>query len=204
MRFFDDLQKDTSIRKRRFWALTTWAGASIVSGFFLGMLGFTRLNASSRGLLSELGTTLLYLFIGTQIILLGVIFYMYSLFEAQKMEPSQLKRFLDSYVQRLPAEDPRRQNVPSWKETRWRRLSPVIFIGQSLIILALLGWLSIEFQSNAYMQSWVQARLPLLRVALDPYFVALLAGVFLGATIIYFLQKRSRDERILEYLRKLE
>ncbi len=128
---------------------------------------------------------------------------MYSLMEAQKIEPS-VERALNAFVQKLPPEDPRRQNLPVASNTRWRHLTPVVVIGQGLAILALLGWLSTEYQSNLYMQNWVRNNLPGLRVLLDPYFVALLTGIFVGGILIYFLQKRSREQRILEYLRRIE
>ncbi len=199
----DTLKRGFGSRRRTFWALTTWAGASILAGFALGLLGFTRLGAASRTVSSELGLTILYIFLGTQVIIVGVVFYMYSLMEAQKIEPT-VDRALNAFVQKLPPEDPRRQNLPVGSNTRWRHLTPVVVIGQGLAILALLGWLSTEYQSNLYMQNWVRSNLPGLRVLLDPYFVALLTGIFVGGILIYFLQKRSREQRILEYLRRIE
>ncbi len=203
MKTLDTLQRNFGSRRRKFWALTTWAGASILAGSALGLLGFTRLGAASRTVSSELGLTILYIFLGTQVIIVGVVFYMYSLMEAQKIEPS-IERALNAFVQKLPPEDPRRQNLPVGSKTRWRHLTPVVVIGQGLAILALLGWLSSEYQSNLYMQNWVRSNLPGLRVLLDPYFVALLTGIFVGGILIYFLQKRSREQRILDYLRRIE
>lgn len=198
----EDLKKGYTGGKRKFWALTTWASASILAGLFLGILGFNQLSRSA--IVSAIGPAFLYLFVGTQIILLGVVFYMYSLFESQKIEPGRVERVIDAYIRKLPAEDPRRQDLPRWKDTRWRHLTPGLFAVQSSVILLLLAWLSNEYQSNVYMQSWVQGRFQILSIILDPYFVAVLAGVLLGALLIHFLMRRSREERLLEYLRKLE
>lgn len=202
MKSLEDLKKGYSGGKRKFWALTTWASASILAGLFLGILGFNQLSRSA--IVSAIGPAFLYLFVGTQIILLGVVFYMYSLFESQKVEPGRVERVVDAYIRKLPAEDPRRQNLPTWKETRWRHLTPALFAAQSSVIILLLAWLSNEYQSNVYMQSWVHDRFQILSIILDPYFVAVLAGVLLGALLIHFLMRRSREERLLEYLRKLE
>ncbi len=202
MKSLEDLKKGYSGGKRKFWALTTWASASILSGLFLGILGFNQLSRSA--IVSAIGPAFLYLFVGTQVILLGVVFYMYSLFESQKVEPGRVERVIDAYIRKLPAEDPRRQNLPRWKETPWRHLTPALFAAQSSVIILLLAWLSNEYQSNVYMQSWVHGRFQILSIILDPYFVAVLAGVLLGALLIHFLMRRSREERLLEYLRKLE
>ncbi len=187
---------------RRFWVLTTWAAIAVLAGAATGILGFSRLAAS--GLAPEFGVTLLYLFVGTQVILIGVVLYMYSLFEARRMQPDRIERVLADYTKRLPETDPRRKDLPSGKGSRWRHVTPVLIIGQSLVVLTLLAWLSAEFQSNVYMENWVERNFPVLRFVLDRYFVVLLFGVFVGAVLIYFLQRKSREERLLEYLRKLE
>jgi hypothetical protein len=191
-----------STSSRRFWILTTWAGIAILAGVVTGILGFSRLATS--GLAPAFGETLLYLFLGTQVILVGVVLYMYSLFESQKVPSDRIERFVRDYVQRLPEADPRRRDLMDWKASRWRYLTPTLVIGQTLAILALLAGLSAEYQSNAYMQAWVGRNFPLLGMVLHPYFVALLSGIFIGAVLIFFLQKRSREERLLEYLRRLE
>jgi len=54
------------------------------------------------------------------------------------------------------------------------------------------------------MQNWVQAQLPILSIVLDPVVVAVLAGILLGSLLIHFLMRRSREERLLEYLQKLD
>ncbi len=187
---------------KRFWLLTTWAAIAILAGVVTGIVGFTRLARSS--LAPQFGQTLLFLFVGTQVVLVGVVLYMYSLFEYQKLHPDRIQRVVSDYAQRLPENDPRRRDVMNWGESKWRHITPSVFIGQSLIILVLLAWLSTEYQSNLYMQNWVRSSFPALRVLLDPYFVALLTGIFVGGILIYFLQKRSREQRILEYLRRIE
>ncbi len=187
---------------RRFWVLTAWAAIAILAGVTTGLVGFTRLAMS--GVQPAFGETLLEVFLGTQAILVGVVLYMYSLFESQKMPSDKVERFVRDYVQRLPEADPRRRDLEGWKASRWRYLAPAVVIGQTLVILALLAGFSAEFQSNAYMQGWVASNVPLLRIVFDPYFVALLSGIFIGAAVIFFLQKRSREERLLEYLRRLE
>ncbi len=193
---------ETRGTSRRFWVLTTWAAIAILAGSVTGIFGFSRLAAS--GLAPEFGVTLLYLFVGTQIILVGVVLYMYSLFEARLVQPNRIERVLTDFTKRLPGTDSRRNDLLSGKGSRWRHITPVLIIGQSLAVLTLLAWLSAEFQSNIYMENWVERNFPVLRFVLDRYFVVLLSGVFAGAVLIYFLQKRSREERLLEYLRKLE
>ena len=202
MRSLNDLKRDYKSGKRKFWTLTTWATASILSGLFLDITGFNQLSTSS--LVTAIGPAFLYLFLGTQAVLLGVVFYMYSLFESQKVEPSRVERAVEAYMRRLPAEDPRRLNMPRWKEARWRHLNPIILTAQSLVILLLMGALSNEYRSNVFMQNWVQAQLPILSIILDPVVVAVLAGILLGSLLIHFLMRRSREERLLEYLQKLD
>jgi hypothetical protein len=201
MRSLPELKRDYKAGRRKFWTLTTWATASILSGLILGIVGFNQVSTSA---LSGTGPAFLYLFLGTQAVLLGVVFYMYSLFESQKVEPSRVERAVEAYMRRLPAEDPRRLNMPRWKEVRWRHLNPIILTAQTLVILFLMGALSNEYRSNAFMQNWVQAQLPILSIILDPVVVAVLAGILLGSLLIHFLMRRSREERLLEYLQKLD
>lgn len=201
MRSLGELKRDYKAGRRKFWTLTTWATASILSGLFLGIVGFNQVSTSA---LSATGPAFLYLFLGTQAVLLGVVFYMYSLFESQKVEPSRVERAVEAYMRKLPAEDPRRLNMPRWKEVRWRHLNPIIFTAQSLVILLLMGALSNEYRSNVFMQNWVRAQLPILSIILDPVFIAVLAGILLGSLLIHFLMRRSREERLLEYLQKLD
>ena len=201
MRSLDELKRDHKAGRRKFWTLTTWATASILSGLFLGIVGFNQVSTSA---LSATGPAFLYLYLGTQAVLLGVVFYMYSLIESQKVEPSRVERAVETYMRKLPAEDPRRQNMPEWKKPRRRHINPILLTVQSIVIVLLLTALSNEYQSNPFMRNWVQTQLPVLSTILDPLFAAVVAGTVMGSLIIYFLMRKSREGRLLEYLQKLD
>ena len=74
---------------------------------------------------------------------------------------------------------------------------------EAFVILGLISWLSLEYQHNGFMQAWIaQSFWPmglLLNGTLAGLFVGLLAG-WAGAS---FSGRRSREQAILDSLRKI-
>ncbi len=63
---------------------------------------------------------------------------------------------------------------------------------QFVVIAILLGGLSNEYLSNAYMQAWVAQNFPLLGLLLHGEVDSLLIGIALGGTILLIQRRRSQ------------
>jgi len=82
------------------------------------------------------------------------------------------------------------------KRTRW------LVWAESLIILGLLIWVSVEYASNQYLQNWISANVGPFGFLLNGTLVGLYAGALLGYTIAVYTGKRSEEEEILESIKK--
>jgi len=72
-------------------------------------------------------------------------------------------------------------------------------LGESFVILTLLVWLSLEYENNFYMREWIAAHFWPAQWLLNGTLVGLLAGWMLAT----WQGKRSREQKILDDLRKI-
>jgi uncharacterized membrane protein len=82
------------------------------------------------------------------------------------------------------------------KRTRW------LVWAESLAILGLLIWVSLEYEYNQYLQSWVERSIGPLGFLLNGTLAGLYAGGLLGYAISVYAGKRSEEEKMLESIKK--
>jgi hypothetical protein len=82
------------------------------------------------------------------------------------------------------------------KRTRW------LVWAESLVILGLLVWVSLEYENNLYLQSWAKANIGPISFLLNGTLAGLYAGTLLGYTIAKYAEKKTEDEKILESIKK--
>ncbi len=76
-------------------------------------------------------------------------------------------------------------------------------LGESFVILTLLVWLSLEFQNNFYMQQWLAAHFWPAQWLLNGTLVGVATGLLTGWILATWQGKRSREQKILDDLRKI-
>ena len=82
------------------------------------------------------------------------------------------------------------------KRTRW------LVWTESLAILGLLVWVSLEYQNNLFLQSWAKSNVGPVSFLLNGTLAGLYAGALLGYAMAKYAGRRSEEERILESLKK--
>src|SRR6266699_1389471 len=82
------------------------------------------------------------------------------------------------------------------KRTRW------LVWTESLVILGLLVWVSLEYQNNLFLQSWAKSTVRPLSFLLNGTLAGLYAGALLRYAVAKYAGRRSEEERILESLKK--
>jgi hypothetical protein len=82
------------------------------------------------------------------------------------------------------------------KRTRW-----LVWV-ESLAILGLLVWVSLEYENNLFLQSWAATNIGPLSFFLNGTLAGLYAGILLGYTVAKYAGRRTEDEKILESLKK--
>lgn len=83
------------------------------------------------------------------------------------------------------------------------RRAKVVALAESFVILGLLSWLSVEYQSNTYMQEWVARFFWPAGVLLNGTLVGLVGGILIGWIVAFYQGKRSREQMILDQLKKI-
>jgi len=76
-------------------------------------------------------------------------------------------------------------------------------LGESFVILTLLVWLSLEYQNNFYMQQWLAAHFWPAQLLLNGTLVGVATGLLAGWILATWQGKRSREQKILDDLRKI-
>jgi hypothetical protein len=94
---------------------------------------------------------------------------------------------------RLDLEQFRKKEIA--KRTRW------LVWAESLVILGLLVWVSIEYENNLYLQTWVGKNIGLLGFLLNGTLAGLYAGALLGYTVAVYAGRGNEEEKILESLK---
>jgi hypothetical protein len=82
------------------------------------------------------------------------------------------------------------------KRTRW------LVWAESLVILGLLVWVSLEYENNLYLQSWAKANIGPISFLLNGTLAGLYAGALLGYAVAKYAEKKTEDEKILESIKK--
>jgi hypothetical protein len=82
------------------------------------------------------------------------------------------------------------------KRTRW------LVWTESLVILGLLIWVSLEYENNLFLQSWARSNVGPVSFLLNGTLAGLYAGGLLGYWVAKYAGRRSEEERILESLKK--
>ena len=76
-------------------------------------------------------------------------------------------------------------------------------LGESFVILTLLVWLSLEYQNNFYMQKWLSTHFWPAQWLLNGTLVGAATGLLAGWILATWQGKRSREQKILDDLRKI-
>ena len=82
------------------------------------------------------------------------------------------------------------------KRTRW------LIWAESLVILGLLIWVSLEYEDNLFLQSWAKSNVGPISFVLNGTLAGLYAGALVGYAVAKYAGRRSEEERILESLKK--
>jgi F0F1-type ATP synthase membrane subunit c/vacuolar-type H+-ATPase subunit K len=82
------------------------------------------------------------------------------------------------------------------KRTRW------LVLVESLVILGLLIWVSIEYENNVFLRDWANANAGPVSFLLNGTLAGLYAGTLFGYLMAKYLGKRTEEEEILESLKK--
>src|SRR5712691_960887 len=82
------------------------------------------------------------------------------------------------------------------KRTRW------LVWAESLVILGLLVWVSLEYENNLFLQSWAKSNIGPISFLLNGTLAGVYAGALLGYTVAKYAGRRSEEEKILESLKK--
>ena len=83
------------------------------------------------------------------------------------------------------------------------RRAKLLALGESFVILVLLVVLTLEFQNNLYMQQWVSRNFWPAAGLLNGTLVGLMTGLLSGWTVATWQGRRSREQKILDDLRKI-
>jgi hypothetical protein len=82
------------------------------------------------------------------------------------------------------------------KRTRW------LVWTESLAILGLLVWVSLEYENNLFLQSWAKANIGAISFLLNGTLAGLYAGILLGYAVAKYAERTTGDDKILESVRK--
>jgi hypothetical protein len=78
------------------------------------------------------------------------------------------------------------------KRTRW------LIWAESLVIFGLLVWVSIEYESNKYLQDWLSKNIGPIGFLFDGTLAGLYAGALVGYALATYMGRRSEEEKILD------
>src|SRR3989441_7047358 len=82
------------------------------------------------------------------------------------------------------------------RRTRW-----LVWM-ESLVILGLLIWVSLEYENHLFLQSWAKSNVGPVSFLLNGTLAGLYAGAMVGYAVAKYAGRRSEEERILESLKK--
>ncbi len=82
------------------------------------------------------------------------------------------------------------------KRTRW------LVWAESLVILGLLVWVSVEYTSNQYLENWISKNIGPVGFLLNGTLAGLYTGALIGYSISVYTGRKSHEGKILETIRK--
>ena len=82
------------------------------------------------------------------------------------------------------------------RRTRW------LVWAESLVILGLLIWVSLEYENNLFLQSWAKTSIGPVSFLLNGTLAGLYTGALLGYTVAKYAGRKTEEEKILESLKK--
>ena len=83
------------------------------------------------------------------------------------------------------------------------RRAKLVALGESFVILTLLVALTLEYMNNPFMQEWVSRNFWPMGFLLNGTLVGTFGGVLAGWIIARWQGRRSREQKILDDLRKI-
>lgn len=83
------------------------------------------------------------------------------------------------------------------------RRAKLFALGESFVILTLLVALSLEYAKNPFMQEWIANNFWPAAWLLNGTLVGVMAGLLVGWTVATWQGRRSREQKILDDLRKI-
>jgi hypothetical protein len=89
------------------------------------------------------------------------------------------------------------------KAEHMAKRAKLVALGESFVIISLMLALSLEYQNNLYMQDWIARNFWPAAWLLNGTLVALMSGLLGGWAIATWQGKRSREQKILDDLRKI-
>ena len=178
-------------------------------GATLWVLAFVILQGQAGQILQAgtLLTSLGFVFFATQLMIVGVAFYAYSMSRKSRNEEEEAEFTLDRLETLLAkpkgttagSSSPIRLDVDTLNELQSRgSLSKIHVVAavEALVVLLLYGWLVDEFNSNPYMQDWVLSNMAWAHYALNFVSVALVSGLFVGVLISQLLPALKAHRRV--------
>jgi hypothetical protein len=82
------------------------------------------------------------------------------------------------------------------KRTRW------LVWAESLVILGLLVWVSLEYENNPFLQTWANTNIGPVSFLLNGTLAGLYAGTLLGYFVAKYAGGRTEEKEILESIKK--
>ncbi len=178
--------------------------AGIGAAFWI--LAFLVLQGEASRLVqaSGLWTSLSFIFFATQLTIVGVAFYAYSLARRRgRDEEEEVESTLDRLEVMLSrqkqssqdSEVPLRLDLDVLGKIRsGGRFSKihVVAVVEAMVVLLLYAWLIDEFESNSYMQTWVFGNVPWASYVLNFTSFALFLGLVVGVVASEALLMRRR------------
>lgn len=89
------------------------------------------------------------------------------------------------------------------KREEMARKTRLLALAESFVIIGLVAWLSVEYSMNSFMQQWVALNFWPLGVLLNGTLVGVGVGLLGGWGVASFLGRRSREQAVLNALKKI-
>ncbi len=95
-----------------------------------------------------------------------------------------------------------RMDMDQLRQEQLVKRTRLLVWAESLVILGLLIWVSLEYENNLFLQSWAKSNVGPLGFLLNGTLAGWYAGALLGYSVAKYAGRRSEEEKILESLKK--
>ena len=95
-----------------------------------------------------------------------------------------------------------RMDMDQLRQEQLVKRTRLLVWAESLVILGLLIWVSLEYENNLFLQSWAKSNVGPIGFLLNGTLAGLYAGALLGYSVAKYAGRRSEEEKILESLKK--